>query len=322
MSTLVGCIALSHSPFWNITPARDRDDPGGRFVEAVDGLCDAVTDLAPDAVVVFGPDHARNLFYDCMPPFCIGVERVTGVGDYGTPRGDLPVARRLARDVFDGVTARGFDPAISLDLGIDHGIAQVYGKLFPALDVPLLAVVVNSGCPPLPAFGRCADLGRAVGAAIADSTGLERVLVVGSGGMSHWPASISADDPAVTTEWRDFLIHGRSRVSELEPARRRKAEDLAADAATGRVNPDWDRDLLRRIASDPCTLARLDDADVERAAGPGALELRTWAAAAAAWGGPVAFTHYEPVGAWITGMGIASSITPAGSHDPARKESA
>jgi 2,3-dihydroxyphenylpropionate 1,2-dioxygenase len=322
MSTVIGCVALSHSPFWNIAPAPTRDDPGGRFADAVARLQEAIAALAPDAVVVFGPDHARNLFYDCMPPFCIGVERVTGTGDYGTPRGDLPVARRLARDVFDGVTARGFDPAISLDLGVDHGITQVYAKLLPGLDVPLVPVVVNSGCPPLPGFARCADLGRAVGAAITASVGSERVLVVGSGGMSHWPASISAEDPAVTTDWRDFLIHGRSRVTQLEPVRRRRAEELAANAATGRVNPVWDRDVLRRVAVDPDELARLRDADVECAAGPGALELRTWAAAAAAWAGPLAWTHYEPVGAWITGMGIASSITPAGSDDPARKESA
>jgi 2,3-dihydroxyphenylpropionate 1,2-dioxygenase len=322
MGTLVGCVALSHSPFWNIAPARTRDDPGGRFTAAVARLRVAVADLAPDVVVVLGPDHARNLFYDCMPPFCIGVERITGIGDYDTPRGDLPVARRLAREVFDGVTARGFDPALSLDLGVDHGIAQVYASLFPALDVPMVAVVVNSGCPPLPGFGRCAAFGRAVGAAITDSAGPERVLVVGSGGMSHWPASISAEDPAVTAEWREFLIHGRPRVAELEPARRRRAEDLAAGAATGRVSPDWDRDLLRRIAGDPTELARLDDHEVEREAGPGALELQTWAAAAAAWDGPLNWTEYEPVGAWITGMGIASSITPGAPEAPGRKESA
>ncbi|WP_157594348.1 hypothetical protein [Streptosporangium amethystogenes] len=60
-----------------------------------------------------------------MPPFTIGVERVRGVGDYDTPSGDLPVADTLARQVFEGVTSRGFDPAISLDLRVDHGITQV-----------------------------------------------------------------------------------------------------------------------------------------------------------------------------------------------------
>jgi 2,3-dihydroxyphenylpropionate 1,2-dioxygenase len=316
MATIVGCVALSHSPFWTIAPARGPAAPGGRFSAAVEQLRTAIDALTLDAVVIFGPDHARTLFYDCMPPFCIGVEHVSGVGDYETPRGPLPLAAELARDVFDGVTARGFDPAISLDLGIDHGIAQVYAKLFPRLDIPMVPVLVNAGCPPLPGFRRCAAFGTAVGAAVRSACGTERVLLVGSGGMSHWPASISIEDSDITPQWRDFLVHGRSQVAEMEPARRARAEGLAADAATGHVNAAWDRALLERLATDPTLLAELADADVSRDGGPGALELRTWAAALAAWDGPLVATDYEPVGEWITGMGIASSIAPSARKEP------
>ena len=28
-----------------------------------------------DAIVVFGPDHFRNFFYDVLPQFCIGIEK-------------------------------------------------------------------------------------------------------------------------------------------------------------------------------------------------------------------------------------------------------
>ena len=310
MATVVGCMNLSHSPFWNIAPARAPEAPGGRFSASVGRLRDAAAELAPDAVVVFGPDHARNLFYDCMPPFCIGVERVSGVGDYGTPRGELPLPGRLAREIFAGVTGRGFDPAVSLDLGIDHGLAQVYAKLFPALDVPLVPVIVNSGCPPLPSFRRCFDFGWAVGRAVEGAAGSARVLVIGSGGLSHWPPSISAQDPEIGPEWRDFLIHGRPRMLEVEPSRQERAIKLAEGESSGQVRPEWDRALLERIERDPGVLGRLDEEDVAGVAGPGAMELRTWAAATAAWGGPLTWTAYEPVPEWITGMGVASSIEP------------
>lgn len=310
MATVVGCLNLSHSPFWTIAPARAPEAPGGHFSASVERLREAVAELAPDAVVVFGPDHARNLFYDCMPPFCVGVERVTGVGDYGTPSGELPLADELALDIFKGVTAQGFDPAVSLDLGIDHGLVQVYSKLFPALEVPMVPVIVNSGCPPLPSFRRCFDFGRAVGRAIGTSAGSARVLVVGSGGLSHWPVSISAEDPEIQPEWRDFLIHGRPRMLEVEASRQERAEQLAKGESTGQVNPGWDRALLDRVERDPRVLGRLDEEDVETVAGPGAMEVRTWAAASAAWGGPLTWTDYEPVPAWITGMGVASSIHP------------
>jgi 2,3-dihydroxyphenylpropionate 1,2-dioxygenase len=311
MATVVGCMNLSHSPFWNIAPAGTPEEPGGHFTESADRLRAAAAELAPDVVVVFGPDHARNLFYDCMPPFCIGTGVVHGIGDYQTPQGDLRPAGPLAREIFEGVTARGFDPAVSLDLGIDHGLTQVYSKLFPALDVPIVPIIVNSGCPPLPSFRRCFDFGHAVGQAIRGAATVARVLVVGSGGLSHWPASISAEDPSITPEWRDFLIHGRARVAELEPIREARARSLAAGESTGQVNAEWDRALLERISLDPAVLGRLDAEDVEGLAGPGALEVRTWAAATAVWGGALEWTAYEPVPDWITGMGMASSSAPS-----------
>ncbi|SFK73658.1 hypothetical protein [Geodermatophilus ruber] len=310
MATVVGCVALSHSPVWSIAPPATPDSPGARFAAAVEQVRGAAVELRPDAVVVFGPDHARNLFYDLMPPFCIGAEKVHSVGDYGTVSGELPLAAGLARAIFDGVTGQGFDPAISLDLGIDHGLTQVYGKLFPALDLPIVPVIVNAGCPPLPSFRRCFDFGRAVGRAIEASADPARVLVVGSGGMSHWPNSISAEDPGITPEWRDFLIHGRPRVNELEPARQSKTRELAESEATGQINPGWDRSLLERVLADPEVMAGLDGEDVETAAGHGAGEVRTWGAAVGAWGGPLAWAAYEPVPSWITGMGVVASFVP------------
>jgi 2,3-dihydroxyphenylpropionate 1,2-dioxygenase len=312
MASIVGCVNLAHSPFWNVAPPRDATAPGGRFAAAVEQACDIVAELAPDAVVIFGPDHARGLFYDVMPPFAIGVEKVSGVGDYDTPSGPLPLAQELARAVFDGVTSRGFDPAISLDLTIDHGLTQVYGKLFPALTVPIIPVIVNCSCPPLPTFARAWSFGAAVGAALAEAPGTERVVVAGSGGISHWPNSIDAFDPGITPEWRDFLIHGRDQVTAREPARRARLAELAADPQLGRVNPEWDEAFLGQLLKDPTALSRLAAAEVEADAGPGGGEVRTWAAASAAWGGPLTWTAYEPVPQWITGMGVAASHSPAG----------
>jgi 2,3-dihydroxyphenylpropionate 1,2-dioxygenase len=169
---------------------------------------------------------------------------------------------------------------------------------------------VNSGCPPLPSFARSSDFGTAVGQAIAESTGAERVVTIGSGGMSHWPASIDAYDGSITPEWRDFLIHGRPRVTEVESGRVARAQALADGDATGEVADRWDAGVLDRLASNPRALRDLDAEDVVALAGPGACELRTWAAATAAWGGELAWTAYEPVPRWITGMGLVASAAP------------
>lgn len=311
MSQVVGSISLSHSPLWNLAPDPAPGEEGGTFVHEVDRARGIVEQLRPDAIVIFGPDHARGVFYDILPPFTIGVERVEGVGDYHTPKGELPLAKALAGAIHSGAMARGFDPAISLDMRIDHGLTQVYARLVPDLDIPIVPVIVNSGCSPLPTFARTFDFGTAVGEAIRAFDGPERVLVIGSGGMSHWPASTDAFDPSITPEWRDFLIHGRPRVDEMEAGRVAKAQALADGDATGRVEAGWDQGLLARALADPRVFRSLDEEDVMHLGGPGAHEIRTWAAATAAWGGKLEWSAYEPVPKWITGMGIVASTAPA-----------
>jgi 2,3-dihydroxyphenylpropionate 1,2-dioxygenase len=309
MAELIGCVNLSHSPFYHFVPPASPDDPGYRFTAAVERLRATVDQARVDAMVVFGPDHFRNMFYDCMPAFCVGIERLTGRGDYGTPAGALPVAAALARDVFDGATAAGFDPAFSLHMGIDHGISQVYGNLVPTLDVPLVPVMVNTSGPPLPALRRCFEFGQAIGDAVRSSSSDSRVLVVGSGGLSHWPPKTSAFDPEVDDAFREFLINGRDQVEEMEPGRQENVRRLGA-SANGRVNAAWDRAFLELISTDPVRAAAMDTDEVERLAGHGGGEIRTWLAALGAWGGPMVWTDYEPVPSWITGMGAASSLIP------------
>ncbi|MFJ9381824.1 hypothetical protein [Streptomyces sp. NPDC101455] len=310
MAHVVGTISLSHSPLWNLAPDPPLGEEGGAFVRHVEQARGIIESLRPDVIVLFGPDHARGVFYDVLPPFTIGIERVEGVGDYHTPKGEIPLAEELARAIFSGVTSRGFDPAISLDMRIDHGLTQVYSRLVPGLGIPIVPIIVNSGCSPLPAFSRTYDFGKAVGEAIAASTGDERVVTVGSGGMSHWPASTDAFDPAITPQWRDFLIHGRPLVDEMEAGRVAKLQALADGAATGRVEAGWDRGVLERTVADPTVFRRLDEEDVMHLGGPGAHEIRTWAAATAAWGGTLEWSAYEPVPRWITGMGIVASAAP------------
>jgi 2,3-dihydroxyphenylpropionate 1,2-dioxygenase len=309
MAELVGCVNLSHSPFYNFVPPRAPDDPGALFTREVATVRDLVARLAVDVVVVFGPDHFRNMFYDCMPSFCVGVERVTGVGDYGTPAGDLPTAPALGAHLIAHTREAGFDPALSLHMGVDHGIAQVYANLFPDLTTPIVPVMVNTSAPPLPSVRRCYEFGRAVGAAIRAADGDQRVLVAGSGGLSHWPPSTSASDPDVDPAFRAFLIDGRDRVAEMEPGRQAVVRNLGA-SADGRVNPEWDRRFLRALSDDPSLLADLRDPDIDEQAGNGGHEVRTWIAAVGAWGGPMTWTAYEPVPRWITGMGLATSPSP------------
>jgi 2,3-dihydroxyphenylpropionate 1,2-dioxygenase len=295
---------MSHSPFWD---SRSFDTVTSPFLAATARARDTARALEPTAIVVVGPDHFRNFFYDVMPPFCIGADRITSFGDYRTPRGDIPAASDLARALHGSLKDHGFDPALSLHMGVDHGITQPYALFAPELDTALVPIMVTCTGAARPSLRRCRDLGIALGHALRSVPGDHRVLVVGSGGLSHWLPPTDPDqdiDPAL----RDFVIDGRATAREVQASR--EAQILASAASNnGRVNTEWDQWLLERIARhDLEPIVLLTDEEVERQAGNGAHEIRTWLVAAAAWGAPLEVEAYEPQPAWLTGTACAAAF--------------
>jgi 2,3-dihydroxyphenylpropionate 1,2-dioxygenase len=307
MATIQGLVAISHSPFWDI--AQSVQGPGREFVGGVDRARVQVAAARADAFVVFGPDHFRNFFYDVMPPFCIGIDSVTGFGDYGTPKGELPAAGALGRAIYESVVQSDFDPAFSLRMGVDHGISQPYAVLDPAMRTPIVPIMVNASGAPRPSLRRCYAFGKAVGTAIRASSAAQRVVVLASGGLSHSVRPVSADDPGTPADARDYTINGRARAVEYSAMRDASLKQRIAEGVDGEVNAEWDRWFLDTLTSgDLEPIFALSDAELQARAGNGAHELRTWLAALGAWGGPVASLAYEPVRKWVTGMGCLSGF--------------
>jgi len=307
MARIIGAIALSHSPFWDLG-LPPEDAPGHAFVRDLQPLRQQVAAAAPDVVVAVGPDHFRNFFYDVLPPFCIGVEGLHAFGDFGRLAGELPVAGALARRLHAGVSAAGFDPAISYRMGIDHGISQAYEVFFPDRQVPLVPIMVNANGAPRPCFARCHDFGLALGAALRADEQPTRVLLLGSGGMSHSVQPMSAD-AGLTAELRAYVIGGRTQAQEQSAQRDRRLQERARHGVEGPVNEAWDRHILELFAhADDEALRGLVDTEVEARGGNGAHELRAWLMVQAAWGGPMPAAAYEAVPRWVTGMGCIAAL--------------
>jgi 2,3-dihydroxyphenylpropionate 1,2-dioxygenase len=302
MANLVGIAALSHSPSWDLS--RDLTGPGKDFVAAVERLR-KFNGAKVDAIVLFGPDHYRNFFYDVLPQFCIGVEKLEGYGDYDSPSGPLPCAQELGRHILGNVMADGFDPAVSLNMSVDHGHTQPYAAVNPTLDIPLVPIMINCQGGPRPTYRRVADFGRAVGDAIRSFPEDINVIVMGSGGLSHFLPKMSADDEATPAETRDYIINGRERSREVNAEKERVSKERRAEGRTGKVSQEWDAFFLNMIETNNFEpLHAMTDADIEAEAGNGAHELRSWVAAAAAWGRDIKTVGYEAVPTWITGMGV------------------
>jgi 2,3-dihydroxyphenylpropionate 1,2-dioxygenase len=283
---------MSHSPLLNLEgPSQDLlDDIESAFAEARD----FVTGYDPELVVIFSPDHYNGFFYRTMPPFCIGTA-AQGVGDYGTHAGPLDVPDDVATDCARAVLESGVDVAISASMDVDHGTVQPLQKLFgDATARPVIPIFINSVATPLGPLRRVRALGAAVGAYL-ETLG-KRVLVVGSGGLSHDPPvpTLATAPPAALAR----IVHGEPMTPEQRQARQVAVMDAAQAFANGDsplqpLNPDWDHAFLELVDSN-----RLDEVDgwsntwIEREAGHSAHEIRTWVAAFAAL---AAHGRYETV---------------------------
>ncbi len=310
MSEIIGMVGMSHSPFATMLPPPGPAAPGGGFLADASRVAAAVHALAPDAVVVIGPDHFHANFYDAMPPFALGVEEAEAFGDFGSRSGPLPVASGLAWSIRDGLARDGFDIALSYALTVDHGIVQSYDMVRGEADLPLVPLVVNTAGPPLPPMQRCVALGHSLGTAIR-AADAGRVLILASGGLSHWLPSNDPRDASVPAERRAAMIHGRRDVRAFSAAREPRVRAMGGNPDAS-VNAAWDSWFLKQLVTadlDPVT--DLGDEGLEERAGSGGHEIRTWLAGFAAAGQPLVWTSYQPVPEWITGMGIGTTFEVA-----------
>ncbi|MBV9722186.1 MAG: 3-carboxyethylcatechol 2,3-dioxygenase, partial [Mycobacterium sp.] len=219
---------MSHSPLLNLPgPAQDLLDD---IDTALTKAREFVAGFDPELVVIFAPDHYNGFFYKLMPPFCIGTH-AEGVGDYGTHSGPLNVPEATAVACATAVLSAGVDIAISASMDVDHGTVQPLEKLFggDATARPVIPIFINSVATPLGPLHRCRTLGTAVGSYLATLD--KRVLVMGSGGLSHDPPvpTLETATPAVV----ERIVHGRPMTSEQRLARQTAVIDAARSFAGG-----------------------------------------------------------------------------------------
>ncbi|WP_246133233.1 3-carboxyethylcatechol 2,3-dioxygenase [Mycobacterium helveticum] len=303
---------MSHSPLLNLP------GPSQALLDDIDGaIAQArafVDEFDPELVVIFSPDHYNGFFYKVMPPFCIGMS-ANGVGDYGTHAGPLDVPDGLAFDCATAVLDAGVDVAVSASMDVDHGTVQPLEKLFgDAVARPVIPIFVNGIAVPLGPLHRCRALGAAVGSFLA---GLDRrVLVMGSGGLSHSPPVPALATASAAVQER--IVHGRPMTTEQRQARQAAVIEAARDFAGGAsdlqpLNPGWDHRFLDII--DGGKLADLDrwsNSFVAHEGGSSAHEVRTWVAAFAALEavGPYRTTvrYYKPAPELIAGFAIRTAV--------------
>jgi 2,3-dihydroxyphenylpropionate 1,2-dioxygenase len=306
----VQLICCSHSPLMTTGIEETEAGTQAEFFREMDTCSAALHKFNPDLVVVFGPDHFNGFFYELMPAFCIGTA-AEGTKDWHLEAGPLRVPRETALACVRHLQSRDFDVALSHAMKVDHGITIPLFKLTGALArYSVLPVFINCAADPRPSFRRVRAFGAAIGEFLA---GLDmKITLVGSGGLSHDPPTPRIDQSPPSVIQR--IINRATPSQEELDARESRVIKAAKDLVAGRgpclpPSEQWDRDFLKSfVGSKLADFDAMSDAEIDRIAGFGAHEVRTWVAAAAAaqkMGNPSPeLRYYHLVPEWITGMGI------------------
>ena len=192
MATLIGGIATSHVPAIGRAIAKGlQDDPYWKpFFDGFVPVRRWLDEQRPDLVVVLYNDHGLNFFLDKMPTFAVGAAAEYRNADEGWGIPQLPPVAgepALSWHVIEHLIGRDFDLVTCQEMLIDHAVTIPLALLWPDQRWPVRIVPVNINTVqfPLPSARRCWALGEALGDALRAWPGDERVLVLGTGGLSH-----------------------------------------------------------------------------------------------------------------------------------------
>src|SRR6478752_3306029 len=180
-----GAIAkgLQGEPYWK--PFFDGFLPVHRWLD----------DMKPDVAVIFYNDHGLNFFLDKLPTFAVGAANEYRNEDEGW---GIPIARSVPGDpdlswhLINTLVADEFDVTMCQDMLIDHAVTIPMALMWPGAastdrpwPVKIVPVEINTVQHPLPSMARCLKLGRSIGRALQTYPRDLRVVVVGTGGLSH-----------------------------------------------------------------------------------------------------------------------------------------
>jgi protocatechuate 4,5-dioxygenase beta chain/2,3-dihydroxyphenylpropionate 1,2-dioxygenase len=205
---LVAAFACAHTPQLLLRPPTEDRALVLRVHAAFAEVRRRLAALRPDAIAVIAGDHIEGFFLDAVPALAVFVGGAAA-GEFGPYRYMLPVHEPLARALLEGGIERGFDLAYSQQLALDYAFYVPLHFTMPEPPVPIVPLYVNAYLPPQPTPRRCYAWGETL-RALLDARP-ERVALMASGGMSHFPGTDRYASPDFDFDRRllDALTAGR-----------------------------------------------------------------------------------------------------------------
>jgi protocatechuate 4,5-dioxygenase beta chain len=263
MARIVAGIATSHVPAIGVAMDKGTTDTAywSPLFKGYGPAREWLAKLQPDVAIVVYNDHACALSLEIIPTFLIGVAAEFPIADEGFGPRPVPVVKghpELAWHLAESLILDEFDMTIGNEMPVDHGLTvplSVTCGQPAAWPFPVIPLCVNVVQYPPPTGARCFKLGAAIRRAVQSFAADLRVVIYGTGGMSH----------------------------QLQGER------------AGLINRDFDTKFLDGLTRDPLALTRIPHTEYMREAGSEGVELVMWHVMRGALGDQVheVYRHYH-----------------------------
>ncbi|MBL4812706.1 MAG: protocatechuate 3,4-dioxygenase [Rhodobacteraceae bacterium] len=246
MAKLLGGITTSHIPAVGNAIANNlQQDPYWKpFFDAYPPVHEWLARVKPDVVINIYNDHGLGFFLDKMPTFAIGAAHEYAGEDEGWGLPTLPAFPgdpKLSWHIIEGMVEDEFDITSCQELAVDHGFTVPMQLFWPGLTnnpampraIPISANTVQH---PIPTLKRALDFGKSLRKAILSFPDDVKVVVLGTGGLSH----------------------------QLDGER------------AGFINKDFDKMCMEKIVHEPEELTKISRHELVRQAGAQGTEFLMW----------------------------------------------
>ena len=248
MARIVAGVATSHVPAIGVAldQGKTQDPYWQPLFAGYEFSKRWIAEQKPDVVILVYNDHASAFSLELIPTFAIGCAESFAPADEGWGPRPVPIVEghpELAWHIAQSTILDEFDMTIVNKMEVDHGLTVPLSLMFgqpaasdfrwPCKIIPLAVNVVQY---PPPTGNRCWNLGRAIRKAVESFDRDLKVMIWGTGGMSH----------------------------QLQGPR------------AGLINREFDTAFLDGLTRDPVALTRIPHLDYVREAGSEGIELVMW----------------------------------------------
>ena len=272
MARIIAGMGTSHTPAIGaaVDLGKVAEPYWAPIFEGYEGAKAWMAQAKPDVVIMVYNDHVNAFDFKVIPTFALGCAETFPIADEGWGPRPVPMVYgypEMAAHIAQSLILDDFDMTIINEMEVDHGLtvplSLAFGapKQWPCRVIPLAVNVVQY---PAPSGKRCFNLGQAIKKAVESWDEDLKVVIFGTGGMSH----------------------------QIQGPR------------AGLINSKFDNDFLDGLSQDPQRLAAIPPIEYLRDAGAEAIELVMWLMMRGALGDAVdeVFRFYH-VPASSTGVG-------------------